>query len=72
MVATIVDWYRSDANVAVFLPRLATYLSHLGPTKGNVVYSKRSDELEDSEALTTLKPNSTLKLLAGGPRPLSK
>jgi len=30
-VATVLDWYRTEADVAAMLPRLATYLGHTGP-----------------------------------------
>lgn len=30
-VATVLDWYRSDVDVSVMMPRLATYLGHADP-----------------------------------------
>lgn len=30
-VATLLDWYRSGANVQAMLPRLSTYLGHADP-----------------------------------------
>jgi integrase len=30
-VATVLDWYRDDADVAAMLPKLSTYLGHTDP-----------------------------------------
>jgi integrase/recombinase XerD len=30
-VATLIDWYRADADVAARLPRLSSYLGHAAP-----------------------------------------
>lgn len=30
-VATVLDWYRTEADVPAMLPRLATYLGHTDP-----------------------------------------
>jgi integrase len=43
-VATIVDWYRSDVDVAARLPRLSSYLGHSAP-EATYYYLQATPEL---------------------------
>jgi len=43
-VATLVDWYRSDADVAARLPRLSSYLGHAAP-EATYYYLQATPEL---------------------------